>query len=189
MTRTLAVELLTPYRTTELNAEVFDLAGVSQSTYIDSAFSAVDSNGVRVLTYEVASTTFQGSVVIKTADGATRIGTFDIEGATANDCYIELTDSDHGLTAIKNAIGSSGGSSIGPGSSANVCRALSNGQPIPDADAWLTTDAAGTQVYAGTLRTNSEGKVTFMCDSGVTYYFWFQKDGLNAIQGQAFVAD
>ena len=60
--------------------------------------------------------------------------------------------------------------------------------PIADADVWISTDAAGTNVIAGTLQTNASGNVTFMLDAGETYYTWFQKDGVNSIQGDDFVA-
>lgn len=60
--------------------------------------------------------------------------------------------------------------------------------PIADADVWVTADAAGTSVVAGTLQTNSQGKATFLLDAGTTYYLWAQKNGINSIAGTAFVA-
>lgn len=62
------------------------------------------------------------------------------------------------------------------------------GVPLPDADVWITSDAAGDNVVAGTLQTNSEGKAVFLLDAGNTYYLWMQKDGYNSIEGRAFVA-
>jgi hypothetical protein len=50
------------------------------------------------------------------------------------------------------------------------------GLPISDADIWITTDIAGTNVIAGG-RTDALGRVTVWLDSGVTYYVWRQKDG------------
>jgi hypothetical protein len=69
---------------------------------------------------------------------------------------------------------------LGPGATAvtYTLTNANNGQPIADADIWVTTDAAGTNTVA-TGTTDSLGQVTFYLDSGVTYYVWRQKDGWN----------
>jgi hypothetical protein len=61
--------------------------------------------------------------------------------------------------------------------------------PIADADVWLSSDADGDTVVAGTRQTDSNGRVTFMLDDGASYYLWAQKDGINAIEGELFVAE
>jgi hypothetical protein len=53
---------------------------------------------------------------------------------------------------------------------------------------WITNDAAGLNVVAGTLQTNSLGSVTFMLDAGVTYYRFAQKDGIMFLNPSPFVA-
>jgi len=79
---------------------------------------------------------------------------------------------------------------VGPGSDAcTLTYEDEDGDPIPDADAWITSDAAGSNIVAGTLQTTSDGGVTFLLDPGDTYYFWAQKDGFNSTQGQEFVAE
>lgn len=50
-------------------------------------------------------------------------------------------------------------------------------QPIPDADIWVTTDEAGSNVIASG-KTDQNGQVTFYLDSG-TVYIWRQKSGWN----------
>jgi len=50
-----------------------------------------------------------------------------------------------------------------------------DGLPIADADIWVTTDEAGTNVIA-TGRTDQNGQVTFYLDAG-TVYVWRQKSG------------
>lgn len=86
--------------------------------------------------------------------------------------------------------GGGSGSVVGPGADAvTLDFELPGDVPIADADVWITSDAAGMTVIAGTLQTNSEGRVTFRLDDGCTYYAWLQKDGVNSIQGQAFVAE
>ena len=62
------------------------------------------------------------------------------------------------------------------------------GDPISDADVWISTDESGATVVAGTLQTNAVGEVTFMLDAGVTYFCWRQKDGENFSNPQSFVA-
>lgn len=60
--------------------------------------------------------------------------------------------------------------------------------PISDADVWVTSDAAGETVVEGTKQTDSNGRVTLLLTDGNTYYLWVQKDGINPIRGQRFVA-
>lgn len=49
------------------------------------------------------------------------------------------------------------------------------GDPIADADVWVTSDVVGTGVLASG-KTNQDGKVTFYLDAG-TVYVWRQKSG------------
>lgn len=60
--------------------------------------------------------------------------------------------------------------------------------PIGDADVWITSDQAGTNVVAGSDQTNGAGKVLFLLDDSVNYYLWMQKDGFKSIRGQLFTA-
>lgn len=87
VTRTQQVQLVSPYLASTLKAEVFDLAGASQSTYTNAAFATIDAYNRRLLTYSVPSTTFQGSVVVKKSDDTAVIAVYDITGATNNDIY------------------------------------------------------------------------------------------------------
>lgn len=54
---------------------------------------------------------------------------------------------------------------------------------------WVTSDAAGETVVAGTLTTNDLGQVTLLLDDGVTYYLWARKAGLSPIVARSFAAD
>jgi hypothetical protein len=56
--------------------------------------------------------------------------------------------------------------------------------PIEGASVWVATDAAGTNIVAGALTTDSNGIVTVLLDAG-SYYVWAQKDGQAAVVGQA----
>jgi hypothetical protein len=57
--------------------------------------------------------------------------------------------------------------------------------PVQGAAVWVATDAAGSNVVAGTLITPSDGTVTFLLDAG-DYYAFVRKDGLNPVVAQAF---
>jgi hypothetical protein len=82
------------------------------------------------------------------------------------------------------------GGAVGSGADAVTLELLEDDgvTPIADADVWVSTDAAGANVVAGTLQTNSLGKATFMLDDTVTYYRWAQKDGVNFTNPTSFVA-
>jgi hypothetical protein len=58
------------------------------------------------------------------------------------------------------------------------------GNPLEGASVWVSTDAPGLNIVAGPLTTTSAGMVTVLLDAG-TYYAWVQKDGYQAIAGQA----
>lgn len=93
------------------------------------------------------------------------------------------------VTKIAAGVASSGGLR-GSGASSVTCTFTNTttGLAVPDADVWITSDAAGTAVVAGTLQTNSSGQAVFLLDAGTTYYFWGQKDGVNSVRGTSFVA-
>ena len=91
---------------------------------------------------------------------------------------------DDSLEAIRNRgdaawITGSGGSSSGSGAIqwGYTLTSSVGGAPIADADVWVTTDLAGSNVVASG-KTDSFGVVTFYLDAGV-HYIWRQKSGWN----------
>ena len=85
--------------------------------------------------------------------------------------------------------GSGSGASLGTG--ADLCTMTVktvDDVPFPDADVWITSDALGATVVAGTRQTDSNGTVQFLLDDGATYYLWAQKDGMKSVMGQYFIA-
>jgi hypothetical protein len=66
----------------------------------------------------------------------------------------------------------------GAGASSQKITCKVGGNPIDGVEVWVTTDAAGYNVAAGTLSTDASGEVTFMLDPG-DYYVWRQKAGYN----------
>lgn len=76
-------------------------------------------------------------------------------------------------------LGPAVGGAVGPGGTSKTLTVrTTGGVPIADAAVWVTTDAAGTNTIAGTLRTNASGQVEFMLETG-TYYWWGRKTGVN----------
>ena len=53
-----------------------------------------------------------------------------------------------------------------------------SGQPVDGAEVWVTTDATGLNIVAGTKHSDAFGLVDFMLDPG-SYYAWAQKAGVN----------
>lgn len=59
------------------------------------------------------------------------------------------------------------------------------GDPLQDAEVWVTSDVLGQNVVAGTKETNVAGEVTFMLDEGL-HYRWVQKNGFDFSNPQPF---
>ena len=78
-----------------------------------------------------------------------------------------------------------GGQPIGSGAISHTITVNIDGNPAPAVDAWVTTDAAGASVVAGTLVTDNAGQVTFQLDAG-SYYLWCQRSGVNFSNPTAF---
>ena len=74
------------------------------------------------------------------------------------------------------ATGEGGVAGSGAVSTTVVCQV--GGSPVDGVEVWVTTDAAGTNVVAGTITTDSSGEVDFMLDAG-DYYVWRKKAGIN----------
>ena len=59
---------------------------------------------------------------------------------------------------------------------------VSDGSDPMGARVWVSTDAAGANVIAGPLVTDSFGVVTLLLDAG-TYHAWVRKDGFGPLLG------
>lgn len=68
--------------------------------------------------------------------------------------------------------------SLGSGSTPNTITVDDGTNPVEGAAVWVTSDESGTSVVAGTLYTDTLGRVTFMLDPG-TYYVWVQSSRIN----------
>lgn len=60
--------------------------------------------------------------------------------------------------------------------------------PIPNAEVWITSDADGSTVVAGTLVSDDSGQVQFLLNDGGTYYLWARKAGAFEKRGEQFQA-
>jgi hypothetical protein len=86
------------------------------------------------------------------------------------------------------ALENADGGVLGPGEDTVTITIEDDLIPIDDVGVWISTDAGGSNVVAGTRQTNGLGKVTFLLTAGATYYLWAQKSGQISIQGDLFVA-
>jgi len=59
------------------------------------------------------------------------------------------------------------------------------GDPLQDAEVWVTSDVLSQNVVAGTKETNVAGEVVFMLDEGL-HYRWVQKNGFDFSNPQPF---
>lgn len=123
----------------------------------------------------------------KTADATTLA---EIQGGAAA-TFDNASDSLEAIRDRGDAAWTGGGSGGPVGSGADLCtlRIVVDGSAVPDADVWISSDAGGETIVAGTLQTNSSGEVQFLLDDGETYYLWMQKDGINPIIGFEFEAE
>jgi hypothetical protein len=159
-----------------------DVSGLATS----AALTVVDGNvdAIRVTTDNL---TFSGTDLVATLDSeAVTVG--DIATAALAK-FVNVNTGE--VIAAANSVAdlATGVTAQGVGANQVTLTYETSGNPIADADVWITSDAAGTLVVAGTLQTNSNGKATFLLDAGSTYYAWMQKDGLQSIQGTQFVAE
>ena len=71
------------------------------------------------------------------------------------------------------------GGVVGPGAlSCTWTQKDEEGVPLDNVAIWVSTDAEGLNVIAGTLHTNAQGEVTFMLDAQ-TVYVWRELAGFN----------
>jgi hypothetical protein len=166
-------------------------AGGNSTTHInfDEVYDA--ANAAKYTGQQLYLPDFDGLPRVITAYGNAGSGASFVEVASS-EAY-DSAPPDNTAMLIKRieaGAGGGGGSPVGPGAdpvTVTITR-QGTGTPIADADVWISTDAGGTNVVAGTLQTNSLGEAVFMLDAGLTYRLWMQKDGENSILGQAFVA-
>lgn len=78
-----------------------------------------------------------------------------------------------------------GADPVGSGAISHTVTVNIDNVPANAVDVWVTTDAAGTNVVAGTLVTNQAGQATFQLDAG-SYYLWCQRSGVNFTNPTAF---
>ena len=83
---------------------------------------------------------------------------------------------------------SSVGGSVGPGGVSCVWTQKDDQDvPMDNVGVWIATDSAGSNVIAGVRYTNAQGEVSFMLDSGVTYYVFRELAGYNFSNPQTWI--
>ena len=170
----------------------------------DGALMGLANDAITAAKYD-ESTAFP----IKSVDtGITQIARTGADGDTLKDLSDEiagvsssglsLTDSvSNGQTAdtvgkalenlieyLDSAISGVGGAT-GSGAESCTFTITIGGVPVDNVACWITTDIGGTNVVAGTSRTNASGQVTFMLDDG-TYYWWKELGGKDFTNPESF---
>jgi len=143
--------------------------------------------GAVSMLFDVVTPALKASDAMRGTDGANTVAPATPANVTAAVASIKGADGDT-LKTLSDQIDGIGGSMGAGAASVTVTLHDDHGAPIADADVWITNDAAGLNVVAGTLQTNSLGSVTFMLDAGVTYYRFAQKDGFMFSNPTSFVA-
>ena len=100
--------------------------------------------------------------------------------------WSSTTDS---LVKIAEAIAAAGSSLLGPGDDDVTITIEDDGNPVENVNVWISVDADGSDVIAGSLPTDGAGQITFLLTDGATYYLWAHKAGKIDIRGQVFVAE
>lgn len=149
---------------------------------IDTAVSSISTTTTN--TYGIVSHVTYGNAALRTAINGIGGGGGGGDATLANQVII-IDKLDEIITDVAGI-----GGATGPGASPTTFRFfLTDGvTPLADADVWITSTPTGPTI-AGTLQTNSQGYVTFLLDSGQTYYYWVQKDGVQSAQGVLFTAE
>lgn len=90
------------------------------------------------------------------------------------------------LATLYNGWSSDAGVGSGAGAIATEITVNVGGAPADGVEVWVSSDAAGANVIAGTLVTDAFGKVTFMLDPG-SYFLFKQRAGVNFVNPETIV--
>ena len=152
---------------------------IAAASFAANALDAVWSTAARVLTAGTNIVLAKGTGVTGFNDPAA--------SAVADAVWDEALSGHQSAGTTGEALdAASSGSAAGPGAIAWVVEVDDGADPIEGAHVWVSTDAAGSNVVAGSLITDSFGRVTFMLDAG-TYYATIRKDGFNPVIADSFV--
>jgi len=128
---------------------------------LEQAPSAGDATAANQTTIITHLTDLKGTGFVKDTDSMVDLGHTGADGDTLEDLSDQLDNIS--TTAGAGAV------------TWTVTIEDGNSDPVNDADVWVTSDQAGTNVLASG-ETDSSGQVTFYLDTG-TVYMWVQKPG------------
>lgn len=145
----------------DLRAQLFDTAGTNSGSAISSGFAEIGS-GWYTWNYASIPNGFRGGVKFYRNSAPSTIlacGAINPEDAE----YLD--------TRVSGVLGTGNGA-------IDFTYTLTNsvdGSPIENADIWITSDSAGSNLLASG-QTDANGQITFFLDAG-TVYVWRQKAG------------
>ena len=171
MTTTYYCDLGIPGLTPTLNLFPYPIGLVADTI---SLTADVNNTGLYIGSSAVVlSNIHRATIVVGSPPAELARGFFDITAGQVNEMFDNLDANDI----------------AGPGGTACTIEiGEANDGDLFGVEVWLSNDQAGTQVVAGPLLTDINGRVTFLLNVGSTYYLWARKDGFNSIQSVPYVA-
>jgi hypothetical protein len=143
-----------------LGSELLSAAGRSPLLHLDADASTLATQATAAEALQAALNAGTIAGEARDAADAARAAVDNLRGPGGSDCTVAITEDGTPL-----------------------------GTPVADADVWISADAPGENVIAGTVQSNAAGQATFLLEPGMQYYLWAQKDGWNGVHGRLFVAE
>ena len=161
--------------------------GSTKSVTVSQAFTAAPADGDEFLilaTHEHSLTEIAEAARTELDSNSTKLASID--GVTAKiDTSMEQDGSVYRFTTNALEQAPTGSGQSGSGAIEHEITVNVGGSPEAGVDVWVSTDAAGNNIVAGTLVTDAFGNATFSLDAG-SYYLWAQKAGANFTNPTSF---
>ena len=149
--------------------------------YLTSSATVAGSIGKRIADYVDAAVSSRLATSGYTAPDNASIGTILSRADVATSTRASAADYTTARAAKLDQLDVAVSTRVSAGIGSTACPITvtdSAGAPIDGVAVWITTDAGGANVVAGTRYTGGNGVATFWLDPG-TYYAWLQRDGIN----------
>lgn len=175
VTRTLTTTIPTAVQIRqEIDTNSTKLDAAISTRLASAGYTAPDNTSITGIKAKTDQLQFTGAAVNANAT----VDTGAIATAVAGAISVPTVGQIDAQLSSTHGAGSWGSSAVGTGSVSVTLTITADGSPIDGVAVYVTTDAAGTSITAGTLYTNAFGHVTFQLDPG-TYYVWKQCSGYN----------
>lgn len=171
-----------------IGSEVFSLTAASQvwnaavRSLSDKANFTIAANGIAV--GSIAASAIAASNIGGSAFNATVFAS-TVDAATADAVWNEAR-SGHTTAGTYGKVSEWTSAIAGSGATTTTITVNDGTNSLDGVEVWITSDAGGSNVIAGTLSTDTNGQCTFYLDAG-TVYVWQQLAGYNFTNPQTLV--